>query len=34
VQTRAEVINDPLGQQLGSQRILRVSPLTPVRAIC
>jgi hypothetical protein len=30
----AEVINDPLGQELGSQRILRVSPLTPVRAIC
>lgn len=25
---------DPLGAQLGSQRILRVSPLTPVRAIC
>ena len=25
---------DPLGANLGSQRILRVSPLTPVRAIC
>ncbi len=30
----AQVINDPLGQELGSQRILRVSPLTPVRAVC
>jgi hypothetical protein len=30
----AVAINDPLGQELGSQRILRVSPLTPVRAIC
>jgi hypothetical protein len=30
----AQVLNDPLGQELGSQRILRVSPLTPVRAIC
>jgi hypothetical protein len=28
------LINDPLGAGLGSQRILRVSPLTPVRAIC
>ncbi|MDE3198194.1 MAG: hypothetical protein KGN84_17735 [Acidobacteriota bacterium] len=25
---------DPLGAQLGSRRILRTSPLTPVRAIC
>lgn len=25
---------DPLGSQLGARRILRVSPLTPVRAIC
>jgi hypothetical protein len=30
----AVAIDDPLGQELGSQRILRVSPLTPVRAIC
>jgi hypothetical protein len=29
-----EIINDPLGQALGSQRILRVSPLTPVRVVC
>ncbi len=29
-----QVIDDPLGQELGSQRILRVSPLTPVRAVC
>lgn len=25
---------DPLGTQLGSQRILRVSPLTPVSPVC
>ncbi len=25
---------DPLGSELGARRILRVSPLTPVRAIC
>jgi len=25
---------DPLGSQLGARRILRVSPLTPVRAVC
>jgi hypothetical protein len=25
---------DPLGEYLGNQRILRVSPLTPVQAIC
>jgi hypothetical protein len=30
----AQAINDPLGQELGSQRILRVSPLAPVRAVC
>ena len=30
----AVAIDDPLGQELGSQRILRTSPLTPVRAIC
>lgn len=29
-----QLINDPLGQGLGSQRILRVSPLAPVRAVC
>jgi len=29
-----QVIDDPLGLELGSQRILRVSPLTPVRAVC
>jgi hypothetical protein len=28
------IVNDPLGRELGSQRILRVSPLTPVRAVC
>jgi hypothetical protein len=33
-ETRAQAAPDPLGEQLGSQRILRVSPLTPVRAIC
>jgi hypothetical protein len=27
-------IDDPLGNDLGQQRILRVSPLTPVQAIC
>lgn len=32
--TRAQVASDPLGQDLGAQRILRVSPLTPVRAVC
>ena len=32
--TRAEAINDPLGGGLGSQRILRTSPLTPVGPIC
>jgi hypothetical protein len=31
---RAQVASDPLGQDLGTQRILRVSPLTPVRAVC
>jgi hypothetical protein len=30
----SQAIDDPLGQQLGSQRILRVSPLTPVRVVC
>ena len=34
VSPQSEVINDPLGQELGAQRILRVSPLTPVRAVC
>jgi hypothetical protein len=35
VSTRAAVLeHDPLGEQLGSQRILRTSPLTPVRNIC
>ncbi|HEY4379411.1 MAG TPA: hypothetical protein VGN01_03635 [Acidobacteriaceae bacterium] len=29
-----QVIGDPLGDELGSQRILRVSPLTPVAPIC
>jgi hypothetical protein len=29
-----QVIGDPLGDELGSQRILRVSPLTPVPANC
>jgi hypothetical protein len=32
--SRQSVQNDPLGTQLGSQRILRTSPLAPVRAIC
>ncbi|MFZ0633850.1 MAG: hypothetical protein WA399_20045 [Acidobacteriaceae bacterium] len=32
--SRVLVIDDPLGATLGSQRILRVSPLTPIRAIC
>ena len=32
--TADQVIGDPLGDELGSQRILRVSPLTPVAAIC
>jgi hypothetical protein len=31
---RQDVQHDPLGTQLGSQRILRTSPLAPVRAIC
>jgi hypothetical protein len=30
----AAVQQDPLGSQLGARRILRVSPLTPVRPIC
>jgi len=34
VSRMAEVAPDPLGSQLGGQRILRVSPLTPVRVIC
>ena len=34
LQAQATAINDPLGQELGSQRILRVSPLTQVRAVC
>jgi hypothetical protein len=34
VQQEDLVIDDPLGEQLGAQRILRVSPLTPVRAVC
>jgi hypothetical protein len=29
-----QVVGDPLGAQLGSQRILRVSPLTPVSPVC
>jgi hypothetical protein len=29
-----EAIDDPLGQELGAQRILRVSPLSPVRRTC
>jgi hypothetical protein len=31
---KAQVSSDPLGQDLGAQRILRVSPLVPVRAVC
>jgi hypothetical protein len=31
---RAQVLPDPLGNELGMQRILRVSPLTPVRQVC
>ena len=34
VAPQAAAINDPLGSQLGSQRILRTSPLTPVGPIC
>jgi hypothetical protein len=34
VQQEDLITDDPLGAQLGGQRILRVSPLTPVRAIC
>lgn len=34
VQPEDLIIDDPLGEQLGAQRILRVSPLTPVRAVC
>jgi hypothetical protein len=34
VRMESQAIDDPLGQQLGSQRILRVSPLTPVRVVC
>jgi hypothetical protein len=33
-QAQSVALPDPLGANLGSQRILRVSPLTPVRAIC
>ena len=29
-----EAGQDPLGSELGARRILRVSPLTPVRAVC
>jgi len=29
-----DAVADPLGIQLGTQRILRTSPLTPVPAIC
>jgi hypothetical protein len=32
--THAQVASDPLGYDLGTQRILRVSPLVPVRAVC
>jgi hypothetical protein len=31
---RAQVLPDPLGNELGMQRILRVSPLTPVWQVC
>jgi hypothetical protein len=31
---KAVVEQDPLGSQLGARRILRVSPLAPVRAVC
>jgi hypothetical protein len=31
---RTQVLPDPLGNELGMQRILRVSPLTPVRQVC
>jgi hypothetical protein len=34
ISSRAAFEADPLGEQLGSQRILRTSPLTPVRNIC
>jgi hypothetical protein len=34
IQEDSERIDDPLGRQLGSQRILRVSPLTAVRTVC
>jgi hypothetical protein len=34
VKQQDAVIDDPLGEQLGAQRILRVSPLAPVRAVC
>lgn len=34
IQTQSVALPDPLGTDLGSQRILRVSPLTPVRDIC
>ncbi len=34
LQQDSVAIDDPLGEQLGAQRILRVSPLTPVRAVC
>jgi hypothetical protein len=33
-ESRAQESPDPLGRELGTRRILRVSPLTPVRAIC
>jgi hypothetical protein len=32
--TNAVAEVDPLGANVGTQRILRVSPLTPVVAIC
>jgi hypothetical protein len=34
IQQESQAIDDPLGQDLGAQRILRVSPLTPVRPVC
>ena len=34
VPTAQEAGQDPLGSELGARRILRVSPLTPVRAVC
>jgi len=34
VAAAAAVQADPLGPELGARRILRVSPLTPVRPVC